>query len=155
MAFFKSDKKTLVEEPTLGRLYVIRLVLEDGEIIHKIGLCFSPRSTDRMMEILRSWFTKYRYVPHARLRLDKETGVPRLLEKHIHEILDEWNWIPDKDVEGKTEMFKGLHESEVLDYIRNFDYSVLLKGLTTIKSVDAEYIEKQCNKANKFEELPY
>ena len=127
MAFFTRLEEE-IEETTAGRVYVIRLVLKDGTVIHKIGMTHSDRSTDRMMEILRSWFMKYRYVPYAELRLDKKTEVPALLEKHMHELLAEWKWIPDQLVDGAQEMFQHLNEEEVLDYLRNFDYHIFLEG---------------------------
>jgi len=43
MSFFKRKD--------IGRVYVVKMVLPGGAIIHKIGMCHSNRATDRMMEI--------------------------------------------------------------------------------------------------------
>jgi len=139
--FFKRIK----ESPQTGRLYIIELTLNTGQVIHKIGMTHTPRSVDRMMEILRSWFIKYRYVPTARLKLDFETGVPALLEKHIHKLLKEFKWVPDKKVSGRQEMFANIDDKQVIDYIKNIDYSILLKGKRKISSKDYAYI---CSKAD-------
>jgi hypothetical protein len=134
-------------DTSVGRVYVLQITLDDGELVHKVGMCHSPRSTDRMMEILRSWFTQYRYVPLTRLRLDFETGVPLLVEKHMHDVLSDWQWVPDKKVDGGQEMFKGLDEVEVIRYIKEFDYSVLLKGKVEMDSDDYKYI---CQKTSPY-----
>jgi len=141
--FCNSQGKISVKAVGAGRVYVLRLELPDNLIVHKIGMTHSPRSADRMMEILRSWFMQYRYVPRTELRLDKETGVPRLLEKHMHTILAEWKWVPDKKVDGGQEMFTGLDEEVVLDYLKNFDYQDLLVNCTSIATVDYDYIQTQ------------
>lgn len=153
MKFFKKQNVT---ETTNGRVYLIKLILPNGYIVHKIGMTHSPRSVDRMMEILRSWFTLYRYVPHAELRLDKETGVPLLLEKHMHEVLKEWKYVPDKKVDGAQEMFMDLNEDIVIDYLKHFDYSLLL-NCTTIKTQDYNYIQSQINPLNldPVEDIPF
>ena len=151
MAFFSGGK--MCKKQTEGRVYVIRLVLRDGTEVHKVGMCHSPRSTDRMMEVLRSWFTAYRYVPYAELRLDKGTGIPRLLEKHMHELLSDLKWVPDKKVDGGQEMFVGVDEGALLDYLRNFDYAVLLRETTSIRSEDFDYIRSQINATEKLSEL--
>lgn len=132
--------KRVIEHEGEGRLYILRLTTKDNVVVNKIGMTNSPRSTDRMMEILRSWFVAYRYVPLCELRLDYSTGVPLLLEQHMHDVLKEFKWVPDKKVDGGQEMFTGLEESEVIDYVKNFDYSVLLKGKTTMEESDSSYI---------------
>ena len=105
----------------LGRIYVLRLTLPDGKIIHKVGMTNSNRSVDRMMELLRSWFTRFRYIPHTVLKLDMECGRPKELEAHIHKVLSHKQFIPHMKVEGRTEMFTGIDEQRLLQYIRVFD----------------------------------
>jgi hypothetical protein len=102
----------------IGRLYVIKMVLPDGTIVHKIGMTHSSRSVDRMLEILRSWFMSFRFVPHSELRLDMESQEPAKLESHIHSILKHKQFIPQHKVTGGTEMFVELNEARVLHYIR-------------------------------------
>jgi len=102
----------------LGRVYVIKLVLPGDTEIFKIGMCRSSRSLDRMMEILRSWFTNYRFVPYTELRLDMKFGRPLELEQHIHKILAHKQFIPHKKVDGGTEMFTEINESRVIQYLK-------------------------------------
>jgi hypothetical protein len=113
MAFFRRQE--------IGRIYVIKMVLPGNQVIHKIGITNSNRATDRMMEILRSWFSKYRFVPYSELKLDMECGHPRLLESHIHKILERKQFIPNETVSGGTEMFIDIDEFRVLQYLRKFN----------------------------------
>lgn len=104
----------------IGRIYVIKMVLPDETIVHKIGITKSDRVVDRMVEVLRSWFTKYRFVPYTELRLNQECPDPQKLEKHMHAILESNRFIPDHKVDGGTEMFVDLDELRVLHYIRAY-----------------------------------
>lgn len=119
----------------VGRIYVIRMKLPDGAIIHKIGMCNSDRSVDRMMELIRSWFMKYRYAPYTELRLDMNTNYPKELERHIHKILKHKQWIPHMKVDGGTEMFHGIDEFRVLHYLRTFNEDLV----PTLKLTDENY----------------
>ncbi|NOQ48134.1 MAG: hypothetical protein GQ576_03190 [Methanococcoides sp.] len=97
------------------------MTLPDGTIVHKIGMCNTDRSTDRMMELLRSWFMKFRFVPYTELKLDMETGRPFEIENHIHKILEHKKFAPSEKVSGGTEMFVGINEFRVLQYLRHCD----------------------------------
>lgn len=111
MSFFKRRD--------IGRVYVIKLTLPGNTVVHKIGMCKSSRSVDRMMEILRSWFVSYRFVPHTELKLDMETDEPLEVEQHIHKVLAHKQWIPNNKVSGGTEMFTGIDEFRVIQYLRH------------------------------------
>jgi hypothetical protein len=110
LAFFKRKD--------IGRVYVIKMVLPDGTVVHKVGMCNSNRSTDRMMEILRSWFTKFRFVPYSELKLDMETGRPKEIEEHVHKMLSHKRYNPGQKVSGGTEMFTDVDEFRLLHYLR-------------------------------------
>ena len=113
----------------IGRVYVLRMDLPDGCKVHKIGVTKSNRTIDRMMELLRSWFTHYRFVPYTELRLDMECPYPFVLEKHIHKMLAHKQFIPNEHVEGRTEMFIDLDEFRVLHYLRAFNSDLIVEGL--------------------------
>lgn len=119
----------------VGKIYVIRMQLPDGVIVHKIGMCNSDRSVDRMMELIRSWFMKYRYAPYTELRLDMNTNYPKELERHIHKILKHKQWIPHMKVDGRTEMFHGIDEFRVLHYLRTFNEDLV----PTLNLTDENY----------------
>jgi hypothetical protein len=114
----------------IGKLYVIKMFLPDETIVYKIGMTkTTDRVTDRMMEILKSWFTRYRFVPYCELKLNKETSVPKELESHIHKILKVKRFIPTEKVDGGTEMFINIDEFRVLHYLRTFNDELLRKPL--------------------------
>ena len=126
MSFFKRKD--------IGRVYVIKMTLPGNTVIWKIGMCHSNRSTDRMMEILRSWFTKYRFVPYTELKLDMDCGRPKEIEAHIHKILSHKQFIPDEKVSGGTEMFIDINELRVIQYLKQcnnaqFDKPLELNGV--------------------------
>ena len=109
------------ERRDVGRIYVMRMELPDGLIVHKIGIVNTDRTLDRMMEILRSWFSRFRFVPYTELRLDMSTSYPKQLEAHIHNMLQHKRFTPHMKVNGGTEMFCDIDEFRVLHYIRTFN----------------------------------
>lgn len=113
MAFF--------ERRDVGRIYVIRMELPDGIIVHKIGMTKSDRTVDRMLEILRSWFQRFRFIPYTELKLDMATSYPKELEAHVHNMLAHRKFIPHMKVNGGTEMFTGIDEFRVIHYIKTFN----------------------------------
>ena len=133
---FASRSKGIIKKSKEGRIYVLRVTLSCGTVVHKVGMTHSDRATDRMMEILRSFFSTYRYVPMCELKRDKQIQVPRLVETHLHQILDEWSYTFDKKFGGSTEFFYDLDETVLLDYLDNFDYRDLLTGRTVMKEGD-------------------
>jgi len=102
----------------IGRVYVIKMIMPDDTVVHKIGMCHSHRATDRMMEILRSWFNSFRFVPYTELRLDMECNNPLAIEQYIHGILDPVGFIPNFKVQGSTEMFTDIDEARLLWFIK-------------------------------------
>lgn len=115
MAFFtKKD---------IGRVYVIKMILPGHLVVHKIGMCHSARSLDRMMEVLRSWFCSYRFVPYSELKMDLECNDPKKLEAYIHRVLDKHRFEPNYKVEGYTEMFTDINELRVITHLRQFNDS--------------------------------
>lgn len=105
----------------LGRVYVIRMVLPCGTTVHKVGMTNSNRATDRLFELLRSWFNSFRYVPYARLRLDHECHNPSKIEAYIHKVLSRCRYNPEFPVQGHTEMFIGVNEVSLIHFIKNTD----------------------------------
>lgn len=100
------------------------MTLPDGLVIWKIGMTARESAVDRMMELLRSWFTRFRFVPHSELRLDMHTAWPKQLEKHIHQVLSHKRYTPHMKVEGRTEMFTDIDEFRVLHYLQSFNDDV-------------------------------
>ena len=115
-----------------GRLYVIQITLPDDTVVFKVGMTHSDRATDRMFEILRSWFMKYRFTPCAELKLDRSVQNPAELEKLAHRVLSDYRWIPDMQVDGGTEMFTGLNACRLLHFLRHLEVGQDAEGVNRL-----------------------
>jgi len=118
-----------------GRVYVFELVMEDGTVIYKVGMVNSDsmsRVTDRLMEVLRSFFMQYRYVPTSKIVKAKKYLVPYYVETHLHHLLDDLKYRPDKKYDGYNEMFTGLDVEALTSYMDEFEYGELLRGETSM-----------------------
>ncbi|RLA69472.1 MAG: hypothetical protein DRG30_10145 [Epsilonproteobacteria bacterium] len=144
--FFKNGKVNNRENKE-GRVYVFRITLACSKIIWKVGMTHSDRATDRMFEVLRSFFQVHRYSPKCELKRDKKVLIPRLVEKHMHSLLDEWRYTLDKPSDGSTEFFHNLDEEVLLDYLDNFAYETLLQT-TSLKESDHTKILDAIEKTN-------
>jgi len=123
---FTFKKNTVpIYEATKGRVYVFRLTIR-GEYVYKVGMCHSDRTTDRFMEVLKSYFSTYRYVPEAKILKFKEFDNPLLVEKHLHKELEEYRYKFPKKFDGHTEFFSEIDIDYLLEYLDNFYYELLL-----------------------------
>jgi len=129
-----------------GRVYVHKFILDDGTILHKVGMCETNRTIDRLMEITKSFLVTYRYIPNIRLRKDKKTLVPRLLEKYMHDLLDEYRYDFDKKFDGYKEFFIDIDEEVLLDYLDNFDDLDLLKGIDSMETKYYDILVKEASR---------
>lgn len=109
---------TFFKRRDIGRVYVIRITLPDSTVVHKVGMCHSDRATDRMMEILKSWFTYFRFVPYSVLKLDMECQNAARIEKYIHHVLEPLAFEPNHKVQGYTEMFVNVDENRLIWFIK-------------------------------------
>lgn len=100
------------------RLYVLRITTLDNTVIYKIGMCNSDRVTDRMMEILRSWFCSYRYVPTTKLLLNINCIKAKDVEAYMHKLLKFCRYESEYKTDGCTEMFVGIDETRLVWFIR-------------------------------------
>ena len=131
----KTKYSHLPDADSYGRIYVIKLVLVDGTEVHKVGMVNTDdlsRVTDRMMEILRSFFTVYRYVPYAELRKAKKVRIPYIVEAYLHSLLADTKYTFDKKFSGSTECFE-IDEESFLEYLDKFEYVEMLRGETKMK----------------------
>jgi len=138
---FFTRKKLEGKNDGYGRLYVIKFEFDGGLVLHKVGMCNTNRTLDRLLEILRSFFVLKRYMPRVTIRKDKKTIAPLLVEKHMHGLLDEWNYDFGFRFDGSTEFFHSLDEEVLFDYLDNFDYRELLRTTVGMKREDYDAIK--------------
>jgi hypothetical protein len=174
MAFLQAGKKRLVAESSksiceYGRIYIFELELDSGEIVHKVGMVNSDsmsRVTDRLMEVLRSFFMTYRYVPRSKIVKAMKFRVPYYVENHLHKLLEDIRYRFPKKFDGSMEFFHEIDTDEFISYMESFTYDMLLKGETAPmdktkyeKIVEAIRLEREAeeakSKAKATDELPF
>jgi len=120
---------------SFGRVYIFEMTLDDGTVIHKVGMVNSDsmsRVTDRLMEVLRSFFMVFRKVPSARIVKAQKFLIPYIVENHLHKLLAELKYKSDKKWDGSNELFANVDVDALVDYIEHFKYACLLEGKTSM-----------------------
>ncbi len=140
---FKTDRST-ISEITSGRVYVFKFYLENIDV-YKIGMCKSNRTIDRFMEVLKGFFTIYRYVPKASILKYKEFSNPLLVEKHLHKELEDYKYKFDKKFDGSTEFFTNIDIPSLLTYIDDLKYNQIIGNVTSLSTRDYDAMYKEVN----------
>jgi len=150
---FKTDR-SMYKKDTEGRVYVFEFILSNA-IVYKVGICHTDRVVDRFMEVLKGFFTVYRYVPEARVLKYKKFPKPLLVEKHLHTELEEYRYKFSKKFSGSTEFFTDIDIDYLLEYIEEFRYEELLK-CTEIATKDYNSIKELLKDSTYVdEEVPF
>ena len=113
-------------EANISRVYIFRIVLDDGTVLHKIGKSSGTSSKVRLLSVLDSFFNAYRYIPRSSIRRDKRTLCPFALEGHMHKMLEEYSYKFDKKFSGSTEFFSDLDEEVLLEYFDEMDEEAVM-----------------------------
>ena len=123
------------------------------------------RVTDRLMEVLRSFFMVCRYVPKSRIVKAKKFLIPYYVETHLHKLLAELKYKSSKKWDGSNEIFTDIDLDGLVNYMEEFQYSELLRGENKIstdryyKIVEAIALDKQAStkkdKAKATNTLPF
>ena len=110
---FKKVRKTRVKKID-GIVYLIKMELDTGEIVYKIGMTTRNSVGDRLGEVVVGFFMKYRYIPRTTDK--KYTRFPNYLEveKLLHKHYETVNYKFDKKFSGSTEFFKIEDEKELI-----------------------------------------
>ena len=137
---FTVDKNSLKKDRE-GRVYVFKLELNEC-VVYKVGICGVDRAYKRFFEVLEAFHKVYRYVPKAKMLKFKKFHNARLVEKHLHEELKEYNYRFDKRFNGSTEFFTEIDVDYLLTYIEEFTYDLLL-DCSNISTVDYDAIYKE------------
>ncbi len=91
----------------MDRVYIIKQRLHDDNIncIFKIGKSSGKNSVDRMMQLIRSFFMKYRHTPEFVLKRDRECGSAFKIESALHKEFSQYKYYHSKPIDGKDEWF--------------------------------------------------
>ncbi len=98
------------------RLYIMRFVLpECDEVVYKIGVTSGGSAKLRLLEIIGSYFDKYRLTPVVKIVRDRAvTDSVFMREKILHAMFSDCSYKPNKKFSGSTEFFIGVDEVKLI-----------------------------------------
>ncbi len=109
----------------MDRVYIIKAKMHDTDTwIYKCGKSSGKSSVDRMLQLAKSFFTKYRYIPLMTVKRDRPAPNAFEIETTLHRRFKEFSYYHDKNVDGATEWFV-CPEHELL---RAYDELLPTKG---------------------------
>ena len=111
--FFKITKGDKVK---CERLYILECVLEDV-LVYKVGKASGHSSKERLLQIVGSYFDKFRVTPVIRIIKDQEVTDVFKKETACHHALAEWSYTPSKSFSGSTEIFRTTKEKVLEVYL--------------------------------------
>ena len=86
-------------------LYVFKFILRDGKVIYKVGItCVQP--IDRMLQVLRSFYMAYRYIPEATMKRFRKVDDHFEKETLLHREFKEYQCTFEKHFDGYSELFE-------------------------------------------------
>ena len=91
----------------VDRVYIIKQRLHDSNVdfIFKIGKSSGKSSVDRLMQLIRSHFMKYRYTPFMVIKRDRPVPNAFQVETQLHQEFKQHRYYHDKPIDGKDEWF--------------------------------------------------
>jgi len=127
---FKLD--SCVTKKQVDRLYLLLIRLESGLHIVKFGKSSGKDSVDRMMQIMRDYFMKYRRTFICHIKRDRaiDNDVFKY-EAELHEFFRDYRFEPKITFDGSSECFVIPYEAAVDVY----DY-LLENGLGSLKGLE-------------------
>lgn len=98
---------------TKGILYLLVLEIEDT-VVYKVGMT-TRDIEDRVAEILKDYFKKYRYFPKCTPKRFTKTEDVFGKEAMMHRILKEYKFKAVKKFDGSNELFSGIELDVLLE----------------------------------------
>jgi len=103
-----------------GILYLLCIRLEDKDLV-KVGVTCRGTIEDRVEEILRGIFTKYRYYPYCYPKRFRKVSKVYSKEARLHKLLAEYKYTTEHSFGGHTEFFEIPIDEVVKHYERIID----------------------------------
>jgi len=97
-------------------VYILKVQLATGQVLYKIGVSKEKRHMDRMMEVLKDFFIKYRYVPFTSMKRFRVFPDAYEVERILHQRYKEYKYTFDKKFCGCTEFFTIGNEEDLLEF---------------------------------------
>ena len=143
----KKSKKKEYPRKKDGMVYLIKMVLDCGKVIVKIGITTRRSIVERLAENVIGFFNTYRYIPRTTVKRHSRTPYYTEVEAYLHKVYEKDNHKFSKKFGGSTEYF----EIEDIDGLV-YGYDEVMKDPTkyitpTDKAVEARKPSK--SEANK------
>lgn len=100
--------------PGRGIVYLIRMELDDGLVVWKIGIT-TRKIEDRLQEIVISFFKKYRYIPRTSVKKFSSCDNYFEVETRLHKEYKDSSYKFDKVFSGSCEFFSDLDEDRLVE----------------------------------------
>ena len=94
-----------INVPLVNRLYIFSIRFESGMKVCKIGKSSGKSSLDRMLQIQRDYFNKYRCTFICRIVRDRECKDVFKYETELHRFFKEYQYKAKIPFDGSTELF--------------------------------------------------
>jgi len=134
----KKSKKKEYPRKKDGMVYLIKMVLDDGTVIVKIGITTRRSIVERLAENVIGFFTCYRYIPRTTVKRHKRTPYYTEIEAYLHKVFEKSNYKFDKKFGGSTEYFE-IEDMDGLLYGYDEVMKDPLKYITpTDKAIEAQ-----------------
>ena len=118
-----SVDNSVPKEKRDNRLYIYRMQLDDGPLVYKVGVSCHPNMVDRLLEVLRAFYMRYRYIPMSDCLKYIKCENAYEVEAACHAKLKEFKYEFDKKFSGSTEMFVHDDEDWFVDFVQKQVYS--------------------------------
>lgn len=115
---FKFKISTKDADDREGIVYVLIIRLEDGTEVYKIGVT-KRGIQDRVVEILSSFWTQYRYFPYCYPKRFRKTNGIYEKEAKLHKTFEAYKYKFDKEFGGSSEFFHGVDLAKIVEEYEN------------------------------------
>jgi hypothetical protein len=106
-------------EPKQDRVYLLDITFASGMKCIKIGKSSGKSSLDRMLQIQRDYYNKYRVTFICNIKRDRPVDDAFKVESELHKFFQDYKYTPKVPFDGSTELFCIPIEAatEVYEYI--------------------------------------
>ena len=106
-------------EATQDRVYLLDITFASGMKCVKIGKSSGKDSLDRMLQIQRDYYNKYRTTFLCNIKRDRPVDDAFRIESELHKFFQDYKYTPKIPFDGSTELFviEVQAATEALEYI--------------------------------------
>lgn len=114
-----SRPRVYSSEPKQDRVYLLDITFASGMKCIKIGKSSGKSSLDRMLQIQRDYYNKYRVTFICNIKRDRPVDDAFKVETALHKFFQDYKYTPKIAFDGSTELFCIYPEAavEALEHI--------------------------------------